>query len=38
MDTFFQPISDACYHVVYATQVYIKAFLKDDNVEQVINS
>lgn len=36
MDTFFQPISDACYHVVYATKVYIKAFNLDEDVEQVI--
>lgn len=36
MDTFFQQISEACYHVVYSTQVYIKAFFSLDNVEQVI--
>lgn len=35
MDTFFKPISDVCFHVAFATQAYIMAFLRK-NVQQVI--
>lgn len=34
MDTFFEPISDACFHVTYSTQAYIMAFSNED-VQQV---
>lgn len=34
-DTFFKPISDACFHIAFATQAYIMAFLKED-IQQVI--
>lgn len=37
MDTFFEPISDACFHIIYATKAYIMAFL-NENTQQVIIS
>ncbi|VVC43505.1 Hypothetical protein CINCED_3A010833 [Cinara cedri] len=35
MDTFFQPILNACFHVIYATKAYIMAFL-NENTQQIL--